>query len=181
VNNDIFAANRDAVNKTQRYVRDIFTYFERLYAANSKWWHAFSPYHIAVKHEFFKRWSEIVLDLSHMRNYAQINAELDAWSTGLTLELAKFQDRYDKPDKNISTVSKADLVVMRKIWGTRDEKDYRKIIFNILSSGSVKDQSYTRVLLYVMIGCTPAMLEDYKEVPTSFLMETARTLGNISD
>lgn len=153
--------------------------FEMLHRSTEKWWHAFSFYHVYKKNSLRAEWTAVRLLLSEVISHAYLNTVLK----NMQIDNSKFQI---PPNAQSMTTLKKSLAMdsitdPSEIWRSFGIEDVgvkeHKTMFDLLQSGKVKGESAERFFLYVSIGCTPQMIEDYIELPYSFLLQIACTIN----
>lgn len=156
------------------YAVNVIDSFNSMYLSKEKWWHKFSIFHILRKYTLLSEWTEIILDLKIIEtsNVGKIFSD--------EFIATKHESHNDDKRKRRNTISGEDYVKIRKTLLNREcETAGWDLAFEAVCLGLFKDEDYARVLLYMAIGCTPEMLETYKELPYSFLLQAAYVVNDI--
>ena len=158
----IYSSSKNLINEFHVFHREV-----------EAWWHSFSFYHIHKRNILLLKWTNVVLTLDHISSQAELASYM---------YLARFD--YEKYFANSKIPIKVSNPI--EIWDSFGMKTNQigqrehKILFDLMHLGLVENEPYDRILLYVSIGCTSDTIEDYKDLPYSFLLQVAKTVNGVN-
>lgn len=162
------------------YADDLLSYFEILHRPTEKWWHSFSFYHVYKKNALRTEWASAILLLNSMASHTQLVFAIRT----LRKTYGKFDFEPSHPEEKSNLLWKIGSITdPAEVWNSfgieKVKNKERKIFFDLLQSGKVKGETTERIILYASIGCTPEILDAYKELPYSFLLHAAYVINDV--